>query len=373
MGPRAKAGHEQILLRTVSCLAFLLWLGWASLPDVVEAQARGRTFQIGQGDSRTERFRQQREDLDRQHKEQEQRQRQLSEKNEELLRQQTQVQRTIPLVEQELKRPLSPADYTAKKCELQELTEKQQQIEQQFKANQGELARIEQNRMRLQEQLERIQQDVARVREQPVPTTRPARRVPRQPQQEPAWEQAWQQQMAQAWQQQAQARAEAQRVPDRLTRIMNSQANPFTGIPSDLLQARRLTWSAAPPFATLRVSSPVTYVATDAQLFFEIPIGAQLTAAEANSARRILVTFAVSGDTLDQGFRFGLKGSPPVTRYFSGSPTFPAGSAANGLHTFQLTTGQFTTSVTDFVLGFSNTPSIGTEITVSQMRVDFYR
>ena len=373
MGPRAKAGHEQVLVTTVSCVAFLLALSWVCLPDVVEAQARERTFQIGQADSRSERMRQQREDLDRQQKEQEQRRRQLSEKNEELLRQQTQVQKTIPLVEQELKRPLSPADYTAKKCELQDLIAKQQQIEQQFKANQGELARIEQDRSRVQEQLDRIQQQIARVRERPVSPPRPARRVPRQPQQAMAWEQAWQPQASQAWQLQAQAQAEAQRVTDRLNRIMNSQANPLTGIPSDLLQARILTCSGGSPFATLRVSGSVSYIATDAQLFFEIPIGAQLTAAEANSARRIVVSFVVSGDTLDQGFRFGLKGFPPVTRYFSGSPTYPAGSAANGVHTFQLSPGQFITSVTDFVLGFSNTPSIGTEITVSQMRVDFYR
>ena len=366
MGPQSKARNGRISLTRVLFPVFLLGLFWITFPAAADAQAKGRMFQIGQTNTRSERLQQ---------RDQEQRQRRLLEKNQELLRQQTEIQRTIPLVEQELKKPLSPDDYTAKKCELEELATKQQQIGRQLKTNQQELARIQQELARSRQELSRMPQRerVTAARQRPSPRER-SRHAQETPQQQ-SRQQAWQQQALLLWQQQAQAQSQAQvrNCPDRLTQIMNSPTNPLSGIPSPLLEARRLASLQDPPFATRRVLGPVTFTSTGTELFFELPFDAQLSAAEANSATRIIVTFTISGDTLDQGFQLGLKGSPPVTRYFSGSSMFSAGAGSNGVHLFRLTPSQFTTPVTDFVFGFSNIPSTGSQFTISQMRVDFFR
>lgn len=350
-------------------LAVLFSVPWLGLWTVGDAQMRRPTFRISQPDARVDKLRRERDELERRQQAQDARQRQLLEKNQELLRQQAQVQKQIPFVEAELKKPLSPEDYTAKKCELEDLHSKQEKIQQQIRANQQDLGRLQQDLSQLQQQLSQIRRDITGASREPT-RPRTARRPARPAMPDVSWQQAWQQR---AWQQQAWQQQAAQRVPDRLSQIMTMPVNPMRGVPSQLIQEKRPQCNG--PFAVRTFPGPITKLFDGATVQYGFPFveSTLMTPAEANSASKVIVTFTVSYNSADYSFQCGLEAVPPSTYYFGGSPVFPAGSAAIGTHTFELTPGQFTEPLTGFAFGFTNPPSSGLECTVSNMRVEFYR
>ncbi len=97
-----------------------------------------------------------------------------------------------------------------------------------------------------------------------------------------------------------------------------------------------------------------------------------MSLAELQSAKKILVSFTViSNSTSDPG-RVGLGDSTTYAQYVDGSPLFPAGSAAVGTHTFELTPGQFATEVDVFIIQIQALSPSGI-VCYANAEVQFYR
>ncbi len=75
-----------------------------------------------------------------------------------------------------------------------------------------------------------------------------------------------------------------------------------------------------------------------------------LSQAEAQSAKKIVISFTVISNTTNAAGQVGLGDSATYTPYVAGSPVFPPGAAAVGSHSFELTPGQFVTDVDLFII-----------------------